>query len=430
MKRVVIIGGGFGGLYAAKALSREPIEITLVDKKNHHLFQPLLYQVATAVLSAGEIASPIRSIFHARKNIRVILDEVTGVDLEAREVHLKEGVLPYDGLVFAPGARTSYFGHDEWAGRAAGLKTVEDALDIRRRVLTAFERAEKTLESQKRREFLTFVVVGGGPTGVELAGAIAEIATMTLHRDFRWVDPREAEIILLEGGERILGSFSPKASAYAARILSHLGVRVRTREAVQEISEGLVVTTRGAIRAQTVLWAAGVRPSALNETLGAPLDRTGRVLVEPDLSLPGYPDVFAVGDAVAVPSPRGGFLPGVAPVAIQEGRQAARNLLRRFRGDATRPFQYLNKGNLATIGRAHAVAEFGKVSVRGRLAWILWLLLHVLYLIGFQSRLVVLIRWGWAYLVYQRGARLIYSRALTMDVRSDDFNKSEKITRS
>jgi len=404
---VVIVGGGFGGLYAAFALHRRPARVTIVDRHNYHLFQPLLYQVATAGLSPGDIAQPIRNILRRSPNIAVVLAEATAVNTRARHLVLADGVLAYDYLILAAGVTHAYFGHDEWRVSAPGLKDLDDALEVRRRVLLAFEVAEREPDESRRRAWLTFVIVGGGPTGVELAGTLAEIARHTLREDFRRIDPRQARIVLLEAGSRVLSGFAESLSAAAARHLARLGVEVRTATAVTCITPGLVEASPTKIAAETVLWAAGVSASPLAQTLGVPLDRAGRVVVEPDLSVPGRPEVFVIGDLAAFLHQGGQPLPGMAPVAIQMGRHAACNILRAARGDSTRPFRYRNRGMMATIGRHAAVVEIGAFRIDGFVAWLLWLALHISVLIGFRNRLLVLIEWAWAYVTFNRGVRLI-----------------------
>lgn len=415
--RVVIIGGGFGGLFAARALARAPVEITLIDKRNHHLFQPLLYQVATAGLNPSDIAYPIRSILRRQTNTRVVLGEVTGIDATSRQVELEDGdTLPYDHLILATGATHAYFGNDHWAAYAPGLKTIEDALDIRRRVLTAFEAAERETDPTTRVARLTFVVVGGGPTGVELAGAISEIALRTLSRDFRSIDPATARVVLVEGLDRILSTYPGQLSAKAVTQLRKLGVEVRTATRVTGIDEAGVDTSGGRIDARTVLWAAGVAASPLARALGAELDRAGRVTVEPDLSVPGHPEIFVVGDLAAATGADGRPVPGVAPAAMQGGRHAARAIQADLDGKPRQPFRYRGKGSLATIGRSSAVADFGRYKrFSGFPAWVLWWLVHLLYLIGFRSRLLVWFGWAWQWLTFQRGARLITGDQVTAD---------------
>ncbi|HKZ06627.1 MAG TPA: NAD(P)/FAD-dependent oxidoreductase [Methylomirabilota bacterium] len=404
---VVIVGGGFGGLNAARRLARRNVRVTLVDRRNHHLFQPLLYQVASAALSPADIATPLRSILRDAPNVRVLLAEAREVDVASRRIILDDGRLDYDALILAAGAGHSYFGHDEWERLAPGLKTLEDALEIRRRLLLAYEAAERAEDGAERRALLTFVVVGGGPTGVELAGAFAEIARHTIARDFRAIDPTSARIILLEGGPRLLASFPEDLSAAAAKSLARLGVEVRTGAHVTRITPDAVWVGGEQIRSRAVVWAAGVAGAALGRALGVPTDRAGRVPVSPDLSVPGRPEIFVIGDLAAFPAPDGELLPGVAPVAIQQGRAAADNAWRRLRGEPTRPFHYRDRGSMATIGRAAAVATVGRLHLTGLPAWLAWLGVHIVYLIGFRNRFLVLFQWAWAYVTWQRGARLI-----------------------
>jgi NADH:ubiquinone reductase (H+-translocating) len=407
MPRVVIVGGGFGGLYAARALGREPVEVTVVDRRNHHVFQPLLYQVAMAALSPGDIASPIRWILRKQKNAEVILAEATGFDLAGNRLILKDGALDYDYLIVATGATHFYFGHDEWRRTAPGLKTLEDALEIRRRVLIAFERAEREMDPARRAAELTFVVIGGGPTGVEMAGALAEISRHSLARDFRHFDPGSARILLIEGGPSILSTFPEDLRQAAMKDPQRLGVMVRTNSLVTNVSPGVVSVGSESIRAETVLWAAGVSASPLGAALGAPLDRAGRVKVLPDLTIPGAPNVFVIGDLANLAGDDGRPLPGVAQVAIQMGRHAVHNILRAIEHQPLRPFHYHDLGNMATIGRASAIADFGRFRLSGLIAWLAWLFVHILNLIGFRNRLVVMIQWAWAYFTYQRAIRLI-----------------------
>jgi NADH dehydrogenase len=420
--RVVVVGGGFGGLQAVRGLRRAPVEVTLVDRRNFHLFQPLLYQVATGALAAGEIASPLRGILKRQRNARVVLGEVGGFDLDGRRVLLDGSELEYDSLVVAAGAGQAYFGHDEWRASAPGLKSLEDAAEIRARVLGAFEAAEVEPDPARRREWLTFAVVGGGPTGVELAGQIAEIARDTLRRDFRAIDPRGARILLVEAAERVLTGFPERLSARAARALERLGViPLVGRAVVGAERDALTIQAPGGmperIAARTTIWAAGVRASGLAGELarasGADVDAAGRVAVGPDLTLPGRPEVYALGDMAVVlgADGRSQLLPGVAPVAMQQGRYAARAIRARLAGRERRPFRYVDKGNVATIGRRRAVIDLKGVRLSGTLAWIAYLLVHLFYLVGLQNRLLVLIRWTVSYVTRGRGARLITGTA-------------------
>jgi NADH dehydrogenase len=414
LPHVVIIGGGFGGLSAARALKRARVRITLVDRTNHHLFQPLLYQVAIAGLSPADIAAPIRSILRRQKNATVLLGEATGVDFERRVVKLSDSELPYDYLILATGGRTSYFGHDEWEQFAPGLKDLDDAVEIRRRVLLAFEAAEKETDTERRRALLTFVVVGGGPTGVELAGAIAELARFVLARDFRHIDPREASIILFEGSPTILNSFPLDLAESAARQLEGLGVKLRLGAHVTKIDERGVYIGDELIRAATVIWGAGVQATAFTKGLGVPLDRGGRIMVEPDLTLPGHREVFAIGDMTCFLHQDGKPLPGVSPVAMQMGACAARNIERALAGRPDEKFHYVDKGTMATIGRSAAIAKLGKLHLSGFIAWLTWLMVHIFFLIGFRNRFIVLFNWAWSYFTYQRGARLITGRRINL----------------
>jgi NADH:quinone reductase (non-electrogenic) len=405
--RVVVVGAGFGGLNAVKGLLHERVQITIVDRKNHHTFQPLLYQVATAGLSPGEIAAPVRSIFRGDTNVVSLLEQVQDFDLERRLVHTSEQDLPYDYLIVAAGATHAYFGHDEWEPLAPGLKTIEDALEIRRRVLLAFELAERQAVAHEATEPLNFVVVGGGPTGVELAGTLAEITNHVLVREFRSIDPRMARILLLEGGPRVLPAYAEDLSASAEEQLKHLGVEVRTNAMVTQVEPGAVRFGDTRMVAPVILWAAGVAASPLGKKLGVPCDRAGRVQVEFDLSIPGHPEVFVIGDLAALQDEGGKPLPGVAPVAMQEGNFAAKCIQRDLTGKPRQKFKYWDKGSLATIGRAAAVAQFGKIHISGFIAWLSWLFIHIFFLIGFRNRLLVFIQWAWSYLTYERGARLI-----------------------
>jgi len=404
--RVAIVGGGFGGLTTAAAVARLPVSVTVIDRKNHHTFQPLLYQVATAGLSPGEIAAPIRGVLRRYKNVSVLLGEVAGFDLDNRRVKLSDGEIEYDYLVVAAGATHSYFGHKEWAPVAPGLKTIEDALEIRRRVLLAFELAERQAIASGTHPPLNFVVIGGGPTGVELAGTLAEVARRTLAKDFRAIDPRMARVVLIEGMPRVLPLYPEDLSRSALEQLQHLGVEVRTSAMVTAVEPGQVRFGDTVLPSAVTLWAAGVSASPLGRMLG-PTDKAGRVLVERDLSVPGHREVFVIGDLADLAGQDGKPLPGLAPVAMQQGRAVARNIARDLRGQEREPFRYRDKGTLATIGRAAAVADFGKLHVTGFIAWILWLFVHILFLIGFRNRVLVMLEWSWSYLTYERSARLI-----------------------
>jgi NADH:ubiquinone reductase (H+-translocating) len=405
--RVVIVGAGFGGLTAARKLVRAPVKITLVDRENHHTFQPLLYQVATAGLSPGEVAAPIRWVVRHRKNIEVLLGEAEDFDVERRVVKLADLELSYDYLIVAAGASHAYFGHEEWEPFAPGLKTIEDALEIRRRVLLAFELAERQAAAGGPLLPLNFIIVGGGPTGVELAGTLAEISHHVLAHEFRSITPRTTRIVLLEGGPRLLPTYSADLSRSAEEQLRRLGVEVHTSALVTEIEPAAVWVGETRLDAAVILWAAGVAASPLGPKLGVPLDRAGRVLVNPDLSIPGHPEIFVIGDLAALRDDSGQMLPGVAPVAIQQGAAAARNIERDLGSRARQNFRYFDKGSLATIGRAAAVAQFGRIRISGFPAWLAWLFVHIFFLIGFRNRLIVLIQWAWSYFTYERGARLI-----------------------
>ncbi len=406
--RIVIVGGGFAGLGAARALHRAPARITLVDRSNHHVFQPLLYQVATAGLSPANIAMPIRSVLRRQANTEVLLAEVTGIDLANRRVRLsgREDGLPYDFLVLATGARHGYFGHDEWEEFAPGLKSIQDATSIRRRILLAFEMAEKEADRARCDELLTFVVVGGGPTGVELAGAISELARKALARDFRHIDPTQTRVLLVEASPRLLSGFPAELAERAALELGRLGVTVLTDSLVQRIDAGGVDLADRRIASGCVIWAAGVVASPAGKWLGTETDRSGRVKVNPDLSVPGEPRVFVLGDTASLEQD-GKPLPGLAPVAMQQGRYIASHILKLIGGEPTGPFRYHDKGNLATVGRKFAIVEIGGLRFGGFFAWLIWLVVHIFYLIGFRNRLVVMIEWAWAYVTFQSGARLI-----------------------
>ena len=404
--KVVVIGGGFGGLLAARKAAHLPVRVILVDRKNHHTFQPLLYQVATAGLSPGEIAAPIRSVLRGR-NVEVLLGEVQDFDLTRRVIKLAEAEISYDYLIVAAGASHAYFGHDEWEPMAPGLKTIEDALEIRRRVLLAFELAERRAALGEGQAQLNFVVVGGGPTGVELAGTLAEIASHALAHEFHAIDPKRTRIILLEGGPRVLPAYAEDLSRSAEEQLRHLGVEVRTSTMVTGIEPSAVMIGETRLASAVTLWAAGVLASSLGKKLGAPVDRAGRVLVNPDLSIPGHPEVFVIGDLAALKDEHGKWLPGVAPVAMQEGKAAAQNIARDLKHEPRNNFHYLDKGSLATIGRSAGIAQFGKLHISGFIAWLSWLFVHIFFLIGFRNRILVFIQWAWSYVTYERGARLI-----------------------
>jgi NADH:ubiquinone reductase (H+-translocating) len=406
--QIVIVGGGFAGLNAARQLGEADVEVTVVDQHNHHVFQPLLYQVATASLSPADIAGPIRGILRKQENLRVILAEVTGVDLNRRIVQMGTDELAYDYLIVAAGATHSYFGHDEWEPFAGGLKTLDDAVRMRNQILLGFEAAERAHSTEERQRDMSFAIVGGGPTGVELAGAIAEIARHSISRDFDNIDPRQARILLIEAGPRLLAAFPESLSEHARQDLERLGVEVRLNSMVTGIdAQGLTLASGERIEAATKLWAAGVQASQLGRALGVELDRAGRVKVAPDLSIPGYPEVFVAGDLAALNGKDGKQLPGVAQVAMQEGRTAAKNVLRRIEREPTKPFRYKDLGNMATIGRNHAVADIHGIRLHGFVAWMVWLFIHLINLIGFRNRFIVLSQWVWGYLTFHRRVRLI-----------------------
>ena len=437
MHRVVIIGGGFGGLRAAQALKRAPVEVLLIDRRNFHLFQPLLYQVATGALSPANIAAPLRAILKNQRNTEVFLGEVTDIDVAARKVIAGEHHIPYDTLIVATGSRHHYFGHDEWERLAPGLKTVEDATQIRRRVLMAFENAEREADDPQRvREYLTFVIVGAGPTGVELAGALSEIAHHTLKGNFRRIDPSQSTILLIEGADRVLPPFVPKLSAAAADALQRLGVTLRLNAKVTAIREGEIeVEADGkteTIRARTVLWAAGVMASPLGKILGKAtgiaVDKAGRIPVEPDLSLKGHPELFVVGDMAVCAGTDGKPRPGIAPVAMQQGTYAAKLIAARLRGATLAPFHYHDRGTLATIGRSSAVADLVWVKFSGLLAWLAWLFIHILYLVAFQNRILVVIQWAGNYFTRNRSARLITEPPLRSDTEAHEKAVAESAT--
>ena len=409
--RVVIIGGGFGGLLAARALNHAPVDVTVIDRNNHHTFQPLLYQVATATLNPSDITAPIRHILRYQRNATVLLADVTGIDVASRTVTVDDGdgsvrTFGYEYLIAAPGARHSYFGHDQWEKDAPGLKTIDDALEIRRRFLLALERAELVDDPTEREAYLTIVVVGGGPTGVELAGLIPDVLR-GIRRDFRRVDPTRARVVLIEGGPRLLAAFPQEISDRAHADLEELGVEVRLNSVVTRVERGVACIGDDCIQTRTIFWAAGNAASPLGKMLGVPLDRAGRVIVQPDLSIPDHPEVFVVGDLATLTDVRGVKVPWVAPAAMQEGKRAANNIKLLLHGEPTVPFRYRNKGDLATIGRYKAVADFGSFRVVGWIAWWFWLFVHIMYLVGFRNRISVLLQWAYSYFTYQRGVRLI-----------------------
>jgi NADH dehydrogenase len=407
---VVIIGGGFGGLAAAQALKRAPVRVTLFDRRNHHLFQPLLYQVATAGLSPGDIAAPIRWVLRHQQNARVLLAEARRIDVASRTVELDEGSQQYDYLIVATGATHAYFGRPDWEKFAPGLKTLDDAVEIRRRVLLAFEVAERTTDADERRRLLTFVIVGGGPTGVEMAGAVVEMARQTLRDEFRSISTDQARVLLIEAGPTILSSFPDDLRKSGHEQLEHLGVEIIENTRVTGIDGRGVSLGDRRIEASTVIWAAGVAASPLGQSLGAPLDRAGRVHVLPDLTIPGHPEVYVIGDLATLDDANGKPLPGVAPVAQQQAAHAAKNIVRTIEGRPRQPFKYFNWGNLATIGRAAAIAEFGRVHLTGFIGWLVWLFVHVMKLVGFRNRVLVLVQWAASYMTYQRSVRLITGR--------------------
>jgi NADH dehydrogenase len=425
--QVVVIGGGFGGLYTAKSLGRAPVEVTLIDKRNFHLFQPLLYQVATGTLSPADISSPLRGILNGYKNTQVLMDEVVDLDPQEQKVVLRGREIPYDTLIIATGVSHHYFGNEHWRPTAPGLKTVEDALEMRRRIFMAFEAAEKETDAEKRRAWLTFVVVGGGPTGVELAGAIAELAFNTLKRDFRTIDTTETKILLLEGLDRILPPYPPELSAKAAGYLARLGVTVQTKTMVTDISDHMVTFKQNEqtqqVAARTILWAAGVKASAMGKVLadrtGAPLDRVGRVMVEPDLSVSNHPNIFVIGDLANFIHQGDKPLPGVAPVAVQEGEYVAKLIKKRLQGETLPPFTYADAGSLAVIGQNAAVVDLGFTKLTGAIAWLAWVFVHIYYLIEFDNKLIVMLQWGWNYFTRNRGARLITGEASLIQVEQD-----------
>ena len=428
--QVVIVGGGFGGLYTAKALAKASVEVTLIDKRNFHLFQPLLYQVATGTLSPADISSPLRAILSKSKNTKVLLGEVSDIDPEAQKVILGDEAVPYDTLIVATGAKHSYFGKDDWEEFAPGLKTVEDAIEMRRRIFTAFEAAEKETDLEKRRAWLTFVIVGGGPTGVELAGAIAELAYQTLKEDFRNIDTSETRILLLEGMDRILPPFAPELSQAAEDSLKQLGVVVQTKTLVTNIDNDIVTIKQGdavrEIASKTILWAAGVKASPMGKVLaqrtGVECDRAGRIIVEPDLSIKGHANIFVIGDLANFSHQNGKPLPGVAPVAMQEGQYVASLIQQRLQGNILPQFAYSDRGSLAMIGQNSAVVDLGFIKLKGFFAWLFWLLIHIYFLIEFDNKLIVMIQWAWNYITRNRGARLITGQESLSQVQTDNIN--------
>jgi NADH dehydrogenase len=440
-KRVVIVGGGFGGLNAAQTLAKADVDVTLIDRRNFHLFQPLLYQVATGGLSPANIAHPLRDVLKHQNNARVLMADVTEFDVTAKKIHLKDvESIEYDFLILAAGARSDYFGHPEWEKFAWGLKSMEDATAIRRRIFTAFENAELEKHPERIKELLTFVIVGAGPTGVEMAGAISEIARDTLRQNFRNIDPASSRVVLVDGVDRVLAAMHPRLSQKAQLRLEQLGVVIHTRCRVTGVEQGLVrlESPEGAheVRAQTIIWAAGVRASVLGEKLaaatGAQTDRAGRIHVSADLSVPGHPDIFIVGDMARVAPEGGAPLPGMATVAIQEGRYAAKAIKARIRGKALKPFKFFDKGSMATIGRAAAVAQIGRLKISGMIAWILWLGVHLMYIVSFGNRLLVLLQWGWSYFTFGRSARLItedQSRSAATPMQSAQLVKRNSSSR-
>lgn len=426
---VVIVGGGFGGLHAAQSLGTAPVRVTLIDKRNFHLFQPLLYQVATGGLSPADISSPLRSILNKHQNTKVLMGEVRDVDPHQQKIFLNKGEIAYDTLIVATGVSHHYFGNDRWAPEAPGLKTVEDALEMRRRIFMAFEAAEKETDLDKRRAWLTFVIVGGGPTGVELAGAIAELAYSTLKKDFRNIDTAEAKVVLVEGMDRVLPPYPPELSAKAEASLVKLGVKVQTKALVTNIEDNVVTIRQGdnteTVATRTILWAAGVKASTMGKILaehtGAQLDRVGRVMVEPDLSLKGYPQIFVIGDLANLTKPDGKPLAGVAPVATQEGKYVAELIAKRLAGENLPAFEYVDAGSLSVIGRHSAVADIGSVKLSGFFAWLIWVFVHIYYLIEFDNKLVVFIQWTWSYFTRKRGARLITGDESLGQIGVDDL---------
>ncbi len=428
IKHVVIVGGGFGGIAAARALKRAPVRLTVIDRRNHHLFQPLLYQVATAALNPGDIASPIRRILRRQRNASVILGEASSIDTRRKIVQLLDGEVAYDYLIVATGATHSYFGHDQWLEPAPGLKTLEDAVEIRRRVLVAYEAAEREIDAAEVANWMTFAIIGAGPTGVEMAGALAEISRRVLERDFRKIDPGHARIVLIEAGPKVLPAMSPQSSASARRQLERLGVEVITDSPVTAIDDRGVVHGGARLDSRTVIWAAGVAASPLGKTLGADVkvDRAGRVIVNQDLSVPGADAVFVIGDLASVSSD-GKPVPGLSPAALQEGRHAAKNVVRLIRGEPAIPFHYRDKGTLATIGKAAAVADIAGLHLSGVIAWLMWLFVHIFFLIGFRNRFIVIVEWAWTYVRNDRGSRLITGNVEPLLERGEKRENRERM---
>jgi NADH dehydrogenase len=424
---VVVIGAGFGGLYAVKKLARAPVRITIIDRSNHHLFQPLLYQVATAAISPGDIAQPIRKIFRRFKNIHVVMSEAESIDVGKKRVECSDGFISYDFLIVATGATHAYFGHDEWNRIAPGLKSLEDAIEIRRRFLTSFEEAEKESDPKRREALMKFVIVGAGPTGVELAGTISEVARRALAEEFRNINSRESHVILLEGGPRVLPAYTPDLSASAQKQLEKLGVEVRTNALVTGVEEGAVYIGDEKIETESIFWAAGVAASPFVKSLGAPVDRAGRVKINTNLTIDGHPEIFVIGDTAALVDAAGKQVPGVSPAAIQMGKYAAKSIRAKLKSKSIKPFTYWDKGSLATIGRAAAVGYVGKIKLSGFIAWMGWLLVHIFFLIGFRNRLFVILQWAWTYLRFSMSAQLITYYHLQK--RTDNDNKDKGTTK-
>lgn len=427
---ILIVGAGFGGLKAAEGLARLPVQITVLDRKNHHTFQPLLYQVATAGISPAEVAAPIREILAKHKNVEVLLGEVIGFDLQQRKAFLRDHELSYDYLIVAAGAMHAYFGHDEWEPLAPGLKNIEDALEMRRRILLAYELAEREAALNGEHHQLNFVVVGAGPTGVELAGTLAEIARKSLVQNFRRIDTAKTRVLLVEAGPSILSSYPEDLQRSAVRQLEHLGVEVRTGTPVTDVRSGSIRIGEDEVAAEVVLWAAGVAASPLGTALGTPIDRAGRVMVEPDLSIAGHPEVFVIGDLATLKDAAGQPLPGVAPVAMQQGKCVARQIAAGLQGRKRETFHYVDKGSLATIGRAAAIAQFGKIHISGFFAWLSWLFVHIFFLIGFRNRVIVLFQWAWSYLTYARAARLITGESQIVFIPSMEYAERARLPES